>query len=216
MRRPRFVSVFGFVLTLCLPAAAAAQPPPQPVPPVVVDVRGAIGFLGQSEASAADLGVVPADLPSTGFGLVLGAHAYPIRRPGWALGVGGELLWARARHDIVLMQDEVEVAGPTIARRFDGASVHLSLNFGHRDGWSYLSGGIGPLAFDTWDDANEPDGVRAVTLNYGGGARWFTKPHLAVGFDVRFYATRPATPGVVVAARDRQTVMVIAVGISVR
>jgi hypothetical protein len=214
----RWASVFGLgcLVAVCLPDAAAAQPPRQPIPPVVLDVRGAIGLLGQSNASAADLGRVAADLPSKGLGLVTGIHVYPIRRPAWGLGIGGELIWTRARQAVVLIEDEMEIAGPTIARRLDGMSAQLSLNFGHRDGWSYLSGGLGPLAFDTWDDASTPDGVRATTLNYGGGARWFTRPHLAVGFDVRFYATRPATSGVVVAARDRQTVMVVSVGISVR
>ena len=31
------------------------------------------------------------------------------------------------------------------------------------------------------------------TINYGGGARWFTKTHLAFSFDVRFYAINPGT-----------------------
>jgi hypothetical protein len=55
-----------------------------------------------------------------------------------------------------------------------------------------------------------------MTLNYGGGGRWFTRPRLAFTFDVRFYATRPAEPTLVVGARGKQTVMVITVGVSVR
>ena len=33
-----------------------------------------------------------------------------------------------------------------------------------------------------------------TTINYGGGARWFMKRHLAFSFDVRFYAIDPTTP----------------------
>jgi len=34
-----------------------------------------------------------------------------------------------------------------------------------------------------------PDWVR--TFNYGGGARWFAKPHLAFHVDVRLHAIDP-------------------------
>ena len=29
------------------------------------------------------------------------------------------------------------------------------------------------------------------TINYGGGARWFAKKHLALSVDLRFYAINP-------------------------
>jgi hypothetical protein len=32
---------------------------------------------------------------------------------------------------------------------------------------------------------------RASTINYGGGARWFMKKHLAFSLDLRFYTIRP-------------------------
>ena len=36
-----------------------------------------------------------------------------------------------------------------------------------------------------------PDDEPLNTINYGGGARWFIKPHVAFSFDVRFYAINP-------------------------
>ncbi len=214
MSRLLAMTMAALACGLADPAAARAQPPREPLSPFVVDVRGALPFLGQSPETAASLGIAPGSLPGKGLGVGAGFHVYPIRRRSWAIGVGAE--WLRVRSSATIATGEAEPAGPTIARRFEGFSGQISLNFGHRDGWSYLSGGAGPLAFDTWNDADSPDGVRAMTLNYGGGARWFTRPRLAVGFDVRLYATRPSTPTAIVGARGRQTMMVISVGISVR
>jgi hypothetical protein len=215
MLRPAAVLCAGTLIGLAWPIVALAQPPPRdPLSPFVVDVRGAFPLLGQSEQTAASLGVNPSQLPGRGLGVSAGVHVYPIRRRGWALGIGGEWLYSRARLDIMPVDETA--AGRTIARRFESLSGQVSLNFGHRDGWSYLSGGIGPLTFDTWDETNSPDGVRAMTINYGGGGRWFTRPRLAFTFDVRFYATRPSEPTTVVGARGKQTVMVISVGVSVR
>jgi hypothetical protein len=202
------------VLVGTLTAADAAAQAAAPLPPFVVDARGALPRLGQLDATAASLGVAATDLAGRGLGLTIGAHVYPIRRSGWAMGFGGELLLSRASREVAGAGGEP--TGRTIARRLESLSGQISLNFGHRDGWSYLSGGIGPVAFDTWDDADTPDGVRAMTLNYGGGARWFTRPRIAFEFDVRFYATRPADPTLIVAARSRQTVMVISVGVGIR
>ena len=203
----------GLAFSTVVARPAAAQPRDEPVSLFVVDVRGAMPRLGQSPTTAASLVVNPTELASRGLGFVAGVHVYPIRRQGWAIGVGGELLYARASRQI---QIDEETFGPLTRRRFESVSVQVSLNFGHRDGWSYLSGGVGPLAFDTYHDGFSPDGVRAMTLNYGGGARWFTRPRLAANFDVRLYATRPSNATPNVGARDPQTVMVFSVGVSIR
>src|SRR4030095_3022407 len=64
---------------------------------------------------------------------------------------------------------------------------------GH-EGWSYLSGGFGTST--THAEVNVPASIggeagsrdrRTSTLKFGGGARWFLREHLAVGFDVRFH-----------------------------
>ena len=42
------------------------------------------------------------------------------------------------------------------------------------------------------------------TLSYGGGARWFERPHLALSLDLRLYALRS----------PRMTIAVISIGAS--
>ena len=59
------------------------------------------------------------------------------------------------------------------------------------------------------------------TINYGGGARWFIKSHVAFSFDVRFYAINP---GVVLARPNgtlregspRTTLTAIGAGVSIK
>src|SRR4029078_13011763 len=78
--------------------------------------------------------------------------------------------------------------------KFRSVAPQLSFNFGTGRGWSYLSGGLGQ---STWslvpaDCLPFPtDTDRLKTINYGGGARWFMKSHVAFSFDVRFYAINP-------------------------
>ena len=72
----------------------------------------------------------------------------------------------------------------------------LSFNFGTGNGWSYLSGGMGPSVWSLEAEGADPVAAnteRLTTINYGGGARWFTSRHLAFSFDVRFYAIYPGT-----------------------
>ena len=54
------------------------------------------------------------------------------------------------------------------------------------------------------------------TLNYGGGARWFAKKHLAFSFDLRFhrYGTQDATTGRPAYPKGRM--MILSAGISVK
>jgi hypothetical protein len=59
------------------------------------------------------------------------------------------------------------------------------------------------------------DDERIKTINYGGGARWFIKPHVAFSFDVRFYAINPSSSGAF-AASPRTTLVVIGAGVSVK
>lgn len=202
------------LIGLALAAPAFAQPAPDRLPPIVLDLRGAFGKLGKSETTAANFAVAPEELPARGIGLVGGLHVYPIRTGRFALGLGGELLVARATRQ----PEDIDGApiGRPIHRRFESLSGQISFNFGHRNGWSYLSGGMGPLNFDTYFEDEVPDGLRPLTLNYGGGARWFNLDHLAFSVDMRLYATKPANPTLIVGGRTRQTVMVISAGISIK
>jgi hypothetical protein len=74
-------------------------------------------------------------------------------------------------------------------------------------GWSYLSAGVGQISVHTTTSAfaastsgtaaTTPTRTRETaalqTINFGGGARWFTTDHLAFSFDVRFHKARGRT-----------------------
>jgi hypothetical protein len=189
-------------LLACLPAVASAQvvdPDRQPIGRFAADVRGAWGTLPDDPALAAALDVTEDNLATRALGLVFGAHAYPLRLGQYvALGFGGELLFARGRNTVEVEEGDEAVAGPTVTARFSAVSPQVSLNFGGRDGWSYVSGGFGWSKYSTKVDP-VPEGAptgdeetpRASTINYGGGARWFMKKHLAFSLDLRFYTIRP-------------------------
>ena len=69
-------------------------------------------------------------------------------------------------------------------------SPQISFNFGTGNGWSYITGGIGPSTWSLVPDGSTPlaiDDTRLQTVNYGGGARWFAKRHVAFTVDLRFY-----------------------------
>ena len=88
------------------------------------------------------------------------------------------------------------------------------------------SGSLRQIAAPNW--ALVPEGQEGFaadseplkTINYGGGARWFAKPHLAFSLDVRFYAINPGTPYIVgpdgPVGSPRTTLLIIGAGISLK
>jgi hypothetical protein len=188
-----------------------------PIEPFVADVRGVWARFKEDPGIAAAVGVTPVNLPTRGLGIVAGAHWYPFRLGGMTLGVGGEFLTARDSRTLDAAA-EGEPEGPTVDTRMTAVAPQVSVNFGKRDGWSYISGGIGWGAF-TSERADQPvgdaDGLVRST-NYGGGARWFIREHLALSVDLRFYAIaeQPAAPSR--PAYPSTRLMVISVGASFR
>ncbi|MEZ5318825.1 MAG: hypothetical protein R2752_15605 [Vicinamibacterales bacterium] len=214
--------VFGPCLALVLIAASAApasaQLVPGRIPPVVFDVRGFWPGLGQDPVTASDLDLLATDLPSRGLGAVTGVHVYPIRRGRFALGAGGELIVARGNRDPIVVEGSEAPVGPTVHQRLQGFSAQVSLNFGNEDGWSYLTGGMGPMRFGTYtgDTAPAEAAPSKSTINLGGGARWFFKRHLAFTFDVRFYLTRPEVRTELYPGRGRSRLLVLSAGIAIK
>lgn len=211
MRRLAF-----FVLAIVLTGAVAHAQPVRPIPPVVVDLRGFYSGLGQDPVTAAGLALQPEDLPGRGLGGIVGVHVYPLRRVGFAFGLGGEAVLARGEA-VRVDADGVEV-GPPVGQRLRSLSGQLSLNFGRRNGWSYLSAGIGPTSFATFLGSEPPDepAPRRSTINMGGGARWFSTSHVAFAFDVRFHLTRPEPSTPDYPARQRTRLLILSAGISLR
>jgi hypothetical protein len=209
-------------------AFAQQTPPAAPIPPsvaepvirdrpvsgFVIDARGVFAKFGQRPLTAEALGVTPAELPGPGLGGSLGAHVYPLRLGRVALGAGGEALLARRSRQPV--DTAGEPSGPNLNARLFTIAPHVSLNFGNRSGWSYVSTGMGSASFETWPETEDSPGRRVRAIHYGGGARWFRSPHLAFTIDLRFYAISPGLTTDTLAERPRQRLMLLSAGISVR
>ena len=191
---------------------ASAQDPPPPIGRFAVDIRGSFpGFPGGA-ALAESRGMAESELPGRGPGVEIGAHVYPLHWKAMTIGLGGQLLLARAASNAVASAG-VRGATATLA----SFSPQLSFNFGNGDGWSYVSGGIGATTWSLVPDGAMPlaiDETRLQTVNYGGGARWFAKPHVAFTFDVRFYDITSGVAGAGYRAHPRTRLIVMGGGVS--
>lgn len=224
LRVPMRVLASVFVLVFAaLARPAFAQDPPPPIPWMVVDLHASVPrFDSDDEQLAESRGMHLAELPGSGLGVQLGLHLYPLHTRLITVGVGGELAMGRARQTPAEGATVKTAAGVVTLRaaeeQITSLSPQLSLNFGNGSGWSYLSVGLGQTI---WSIAPSdlvdypPNSDKLKTLNYGGGGRWFIKPHVAFSFDVRFYAinpgfayTFPATP--------RSTLLIIGAGVSLK
>jgi hypothetical protein len=106
--------------------------------------------------------------------------------------------------------------GPTVRRHFTTFSPEISLNFGHRNGWSYISGGMfgrSKLYADRADKEAVNPPYRS-TVNYGGGARWFTSDHVAFSVDFRWYSVAEQLAAAGLIAQPRTTLLVLSGGLS--
>src|SRR5262245_52135044 len=218
MRR-LFAALLWFVLLSS--ASASAQEPPPRIGPFVIDVHATVPrFPSDVDQLAASHGLSTAQLPGTGLGIQAGAHVYVLRVKAITFGLGAEVAVGRSSKE--------PEQGSTLAateERFTTFAPQLSFNFGNGHGWSYLSGGVGAsnwAIYPTQTGKGPADVERLKTLNYGGGARWFAKPHLAFSLDVRIYVLSPGTPytpPTVTTPRPggpRTNLLVIGAGISVK
>jgi hypothetical protein len=201
------------------PAALAQEPEKEPIGRFAADARVALPRFPEDPDTASELGVTIDNLPSRGLGVAAGITVYPLRfGSSVALGVGGEWLVFSGGSKSLDPETEGGTSSPTVTTRFSALSPQVSLNFGGRDGWSYVSGGIGWATFTTELEASpvaDADGSTR-SLNYGGGARWFAKEHVAFTFDLRFYRIDPqdAAPGR--PAYGGRRMMVFSAGISLK
>jgi hypothetical protein len=213
--RSRLVFTLAAVL-LAFTANASGQDvalEDQPIGRFVADVRAAFPKFKQDPNIATGIGVSALNLPTRALGLVFGAHWYPVRVGPMALGIGGEVIMA-GREKTLAPATTDGAAGPTVHTRMSSVTPQISFNFGKRQGWSYISGGIGGTAF-TAERVDAPlpaQESRTRTFNYGGGARWFSKKHVALSMDLRFYAINAQLQTSVRPAFSRMTLVVFSVG----
>ena len=200
---------FGFV------APTTAQPPQEPIGLYVIDLQGSFVPFSRNVELAENRELNPPDTPGAGAGYQVGAHVYPFRWHIITFGIGASF------HSSLADQRPGERSpnpdGPTLRKRFTAVAPQLSFNFGGRDGWSYLSGGIMPSRLSLFPSNTEsPEQKTSGTLNYGGGVRWFINDRVAFSIDLRLYAISPIeqvgdTPG-----SPRMTQMTLNVGASFR
>jgi hypothetical protein len=218
-RATRSLVLLGFALWLFGAGTARAQEPlpddPHPIGHFAADVRAAFPKFKADALTAAGIGVQPGNLPTRGYGFVVGAHWYPVRLGIVTFGVGGEMIRAR-RGRTVKSGTAAAPVEVTVNSRFSSLAPQISFNFGRREGWSYISGGIGSSKFTSEKKElplADPE-TGSKTINYGGGARWFAKKHLAVSMDLRFYAVNPEEATALRPARSRKTMVTLSGGLA--
>jgi hypothetical protein len=208
-------ALVGLLFTFLAAPPAAAQSP-GPIPPFVLDVRGLFLSFGEDTRTAGALGIPVAELPKRGLGASAGLHVYLLRRQSFGIGVGAEALYVRGQS----LAEAVDptAAGTQIDRRFSGYSGAVSVNFGHSEGWSYLTAGMGRSRFDTYRAESSPDPARPwdAMFNFGGGARWLMSRHVAFALDLRFYETKPIETTATQPGRLRRRLMVISAGVGIK
>jgi hypothetical protein len=223
---PWVVRLLLSAAVLCLGTAPAfAQDEPPRIGPFAIDLRGVVPKFGASPDLAASRGLQPAELPGIGFGVAGGLHVYLPKVAGVTVGLGAEAIIGRAHSDAPapFVNPSTGVSTPStlhaVTETLKVFAPQLSLNFGNGNGWSYLSVGVGRAIWSI-----TPDGVNALpadeeilnTFNYGGGARWFMKKHLAFSLDVRLYDIANGTPQLGYLGSPRTVLFVVSAGIAVK
>ncbi len=129
-------------------ATSSFAQPKEPIGRFVVDVRAASVGL---PTAVGWVPVVPegTEVPARSLGLEVGAHVYVARLGPMTLGVGATYLTARKSS----VPPEI-AEGPTppppgtipeVTTRMSSLAPQVSLNFGHANGWSYISVGLGRI-----------------------------------------------------------------------
>ena len=215
----RFGAASGVLLLMLVacPPANGQEPPPR-IGPFVLDFHGTFPKFPSDSLVAASRGLDETELPGLGLGLSAGAHLYLFKVTGVTFGIGGEATIGRSHFGPSAEVSE-SLGLVAVTETFKAISPQLSLNFGNGNGWSYLSAGVGRARWSIVPDGAVPqpaDEEPLNIINYGGGARWFAKPHLAFSLDVRFYEIRPGALQGTLVGPPHAVVFIIGAGISVR
>lgn len=201
---------------LAAPATSVAQVS-QPPGPFVVDLRGAFSSVGRSEVLAAPRGLRYDELPKVVLGIDAGAHVYPVRGRV-TLGVGASLLLIGGTQSPGTPEEGAVDAPLTPGEfRVRGIVPQVSLNFGSSRGWSYIGAGVGLSQLRAGRAESDLDySPQLLTINFGGGARWFVTEHVAFTFDGRFYRLASKALAVDYVGNPTVSLFVLSAGISVK
>ena len=208
----RLTGLLGVVWLLGGTSSAWAQER-EPIGRFVADLRGSVAPYGQNADFAFARGFDSRVTPSVGLGFEAGGHFYFFRWRVITFGIGASFHGSLG--DRRAGENDPDPDGPTLRKTFTAVAPQLSFNFGGRDGWSYVSGGPGSSRLSLFPlNQDQPVPRRANTLNYGGGARWFVKEHVAFSVDLRFYAISPLAETATEPGSPRMTLMVLSIGAS--
>jgi hypothetical protein len=191
MRSGRLAVWLGLAGVLLGSQAGAQSLTPGPPGPFVIDLRGSTSGIPTS------IGLYPTipeggSVPSRGFGYDVGGHVYLFNLGPARLGLGVNVLGVRG-------------TATDATTTMNILAPQLSFNFGSSDGWSYLSAGAGTARVNAGETAS------SSAINAGGGARWFIRRHIAVGFDLRWH--KIAADG---ETMDASTLFAASVGFSIK
>lgn len=222
-RVPKCLSAFLVLLTFATPAIAQNS---ERLPWFVVDAHAATVGLPQAEGWVPD---VAADsvFPGRNWGLNVGGTVYPFKLGLMTVGAGAALITGKGTGESLAVvsgsgANAATRVTPVIHTSITSLVPQLSINFGRKLGWSYLSAGLGRSKVTSSSDSigstpgfDVPSAWNSA-LNFGGGARWFMKEHLGASFDVRFVklSSRPATGALPSAKRTQM--WNISAGISIQ
>jgi hypothetical protein len=214
----------ALVVSLAEPASAQQS---DRLPLFAIDLHAATVGLPQAEGWVPEVSADTALPGRTLTGLSGGATVYPFRAGLITFGVGASLIAGNGTSESLTI---VSGTGETATTRVTPA-VHtsiislvpqVSINFGHKLGWSYLSAGLGRSRVSSFSEAVGPTpGTEAAAawnqaLNFGGGARWFMRPRLGAGFDVRFIKLSSRSATATSAGAKRTQMWNISAGISIQ
>ena len=217
---------YALVILILVIARPVFAQSPERLPLFTIDAHAATVGLPQAE------GWVPAvsadtPLPGRNWGLSTGATVYPFRLGLVTFGAGASVIVGKGSSESLTIttgsgSTATTRTTPAVHTGITSLAPQLSINFGRRLGWSYLSAGIGVSKVTSSADAvgstpaiEMPEAWNSA-LNFGGGARWFMKPHLGAGFDVRFVKLGSRSATATLPAAKRTQVWNISAGISIQ
>jgi hypothetical protein len=181
-----------------------------------VDVRGIIPLFGSSASLAASRNLSAAELPGAGFGGSFGGHVYLPKFGPITVGAGVEATVGRSHSGA---NGDVDPPLRAVSETFKSVVPQLSLNFRGANGWSYLSVGFGRARWSVVADGAEPapaDSESLKVIDYGGGARWFIRKHLAFNLDVRWHEIKEGAPQGDLPPSPHTVILAIGAGVSLR
>ena len=217
---------YRWLVLFMLVAVPASAQTSERLPWFAVDVHAGTVGLPQAEGWVP---VVPAEteLPGRAWGGIVSGTVYPFRLGLVTFGVGASLTTARGKSEPVTIETTsgsttTTAVMPIVRTGITNLAPQLSINFGQKLGWSYLSAGVGRSKVTSSADAVGttpgivvPDSWNSA-LNFGGGARWFMKKHLGAGFDVRFVKLGSRSATATLPAAKRTQLWTISAGISIQ